>query len=600
VSYTVLAVKWRPRRFEDLVGQQHVVQALVNSLATERLHHAYLFSGTRGVGKTTVARILAKALNCEQGIVAEPCGVCAACQSIDQGRFVDLIEVDAASRTKVDDTRELLDNVQYAPARGRFKVYLIDEVHMLSNHSFNALLKTLEEPPPHVKFLLATTDPQKLPITVLSRCLQFNLKRLTPSQIQGQLERICAAENVAAEDEALKALSKAADGSLRDALSMLDQAIVFGGGAVRADLVTSMLGTIDRGHVLRMLEALAAEDGAALLDEVARVDERAPDYGALLEELMGALQQLAVIQLVGDRAPEEDLETLKGLAERISPEDVQLYYQIALQGRRDLPVSRDQRSSVEMTLLRMLAFRPRAEQRSADEGARRAPVRGARPPARTAERAASARPGAERSIRGQTTRAEGPSPPEGPSVARRSDNQRRSPAGDMPPMPPLDEAGFDEVTAPGPDSAWDTEAPRERPSARAIGDWAEIVQGAEIRGGARQLADNCELASATESRIELILSAEKATLNTQQLRSRLEGSIGQYLGRRITLVITPGKPPRPTPAERRAANEDARMRRAREAMEQDPNVRAVQDAFGAVLEADSIQPADESKRGPSR
>ncbi|HEU4616478.1 MAG TPA: DNA polymerase III subunit gamma/tau, partial [Gammaproteobacteria bacterium] len=325
MSYTVLAVKWRPRRFEDLVGQQHVVQALVNSLSSEKLHHAYLFSGTRGVGKTTVARILAKALNCERGIVAEPCGECSACRSIDQGRFVDLIEVDAASRTKVDDTRELLDNVQYAPARGRFKVYLIDEVHMLSNHSFNALLKTLEEPPPHVKFLLATTDPQKLPITVLSRCLQFNLKRLTPAQIQGQLEKICAAEGIEAEAEGLKALAKAADGSLRDALSMLDQAVAFGGGCVKAELVNGMLGTIDRGHVLRLLEALAAENGAAILDEIARLDERAPDYGSLLEELMSALQQLAVIQLVGrDRAADEDVETLASLAERIGPEDVQL------------------------------------------------------------------------------------------------------------------------------------------------------------------------------------------------------------------------------------------------------------------------------------
>ncbi|MGI9259404.1 MAG: DNA polymerase III subunit gamma/tau, partial [Gammaproteobacteria bacterium] len=280
MSYTVLARKWRPRRFEELVGQGHVVQALVNSLSAERVHHAYLFSGTRGVGKTTVARILAKALNCENGIVSEPCGECATCLSIDEGRFVDLLEVDAASRTKVDDTRELLENVQYAPTHGRFKVYLIDEVHMLSKHSFNALLKTLEEPPPHVKFLLATTDPQRLPVTVLSRCLQFNLKKLTHRQIDAQLIKICEAEGVDAEPEGLSEIARAADGSMRDGLSLLDQAIAFSGGEVTKQAVDAMLGTIDRDHVLRILAALSTADGSALMSEVAELDEFAPDYGA--------------------------------------------------------------------------------------------------------------------------------------------------------------------------------------------------------------------------------------------------------------------------------------------------------------------------------
>ena len=289
MTYTVLALKWRPRRFAELVGQPHVVGALVNSLAENRLHHAYLFSGTRGVGKTTVARILAKALNCEKGVVPEPCGVCDACVAIDEGRFVDLIEVDAASRTRVDDTRELLDNVQYAPTRGRFKVYLIDEVHMLSTHSFNALLKTLEEPPPHVKFLFATTDPQKLPITVLSRCLQFNLKKLAVGQIQSQLEQICAAEKISAEPEGLKAIARAADGSMRDALSLLDQGIAFAGGRVEASLINQMLGSIDRDHVLRLLTALSSGDGQALLAEVDRLDELAPDYAAVLDDLLAAL-----------------------------------------------------------------------------------------------------------------------------------------------------------------------------------------------------------------------------------------------------------------------------------------------------------------------
>lgn len=358
MSYTVLAVKWRPRNFKTLRGQEHVVQALVNSLEAGRLHHAYLFSGTRGVGKTTVARILAKALNCEEGVTAEPCGKCSACLAIDAGRFVDLIEVDAASRTKVDDTRELLDNVQYAPTEGRFKVYLIDEVHMLSNHSFNALLKTLEEPPPHVKFLFATTDPQKLPVTVLSRCLQFHLKRLTPDTIEEQLAEIVDAEDVTAEAGALARIARAADGSMRDGLSLLDQAIAFSAGSLTPEQVDAMLGTVDRSQVVNILTALAQQNGAGLLDSVAAIETMAPDYGAVLDELMLALQQLATLQVVPEIDPGPDQADLAGLASKLSAEDVQLYYQIALNGRRDLPYAGNPKSALEMTLLRMLAFRP--------------------------------------------------------------------------------------------------------------------------------------------------------------------------------------------------------------------------------------------------
>ncbi|HXC09283.1 MAG TPA: DNA polymerase III subunit gamma/tau [Steroidobacteraceae bacterium] len=362
MSYIALARKWRPKRFAEMVGQEHVLRALANALDSGKVHHAFLFTGTRGVGKTTIARILAKSLNCEtSGVSSNPCGVCAACREIDEGRFVDLIEVDAASRTKVDDTRELLDNVQYAPTRGRYKVYLIDEVHMLSNHSFNALLKTFEEPPPHVKFLLATTDPQKLPVTVLSRCLQFSLKRLPASLIGDRLKFIAGAENLQFEPAAAALLARAAEGSMRDALSLMDQLIAFGGGTLNEANTRAMLGTIDRGHVGRLIDALARADGPALLAEVRELDLDAPDYDRALVELAAFLQRVAIVQIVPEAALQDeefDAGSLTRLAQAISPEDVQLYYQIALGGRRDLGVAPEPRAGFEMTLLRMLAFRP--------------------------------------------------------------------------------------------------------------------------------------------------------------------------------------------------------------------------------------------------
>src|SRR5262245_35916192 len=360
MSYLVLARKWRPRDFSEIVGQEHVVRALSNALDSGRVHHAFLFTGTRGVGKTTLARILAKCLNCEAGVSSKPDGTCAACREIDEGRFVDLLEVDAASRTKVDDTRELLDNVQYAPARGRFKVYLIDEVHMLSTHSFNALLKTLEEPPPHVKFLLATTDPQKLPVTVLSRCLQFNLKRLPVSLIASRLRQIVAAEGLTAEPAAIDLVARAADGSLRDALSLLDQLIAFGAGKLTEQNARSMLGTVDRAHTVRFLEQIATAEAAGLMKSVSALDEYAPDYAAALDELATLIQKVALRQAIpgyeaGDTFASETLDTLAAM---IPAEDLQLYYQLAIVGRRDLDLAPDQRSGFEMVLLRMLAFRP--------------------------------------------------------------------------------------------------------------------------------------------------------------------------------------------------------------------------------------------------
>ncbi|HTG77010.1 MAG TPA: DNA polymerase III subunit gamma/tau [Steroidobacteraceae bacterium] len=360
MSYLVLARKWRPRKFDELVGQDHVRRALTNALDSGRIHHAFLFTGTRGVGKTTIARIFAKALNCERGVSSTPCGECGACRDIDAGRFVDLLEVDAASRTKVDDTRELLDNVQYSPARGRYKVYLIDEVHMLSAHSFNALLKTLEEPPPHVKFLLATTDPQKLPITVLSRCLQFHLRRLPPQQIIERLTQIAQAEKVEFEPGALRAIARGAEGSMRDALSLLDQVLAFGGGRALEAEARSLLGTLDRRHVETILTALAAGDGKALMQSVATLDERAPDYHQALGELAGALQRMSLLQVLPELqtdAVDED-GALSALAARFAPEDLQLCYQIAIMSRRDLDYAPDARGGFEMALLRMLAFRP--------------------------------------------------------------------------------------------------------------------------------------------------------------------------------------------------------------------------------------------------
>src|SRR5882757_767601 len=383
MSYTALARKWRPKKFAELVGQEHVRRALVNALETGRVHHAFLFTGTRGVGKTTIARIFAKCLNCETGVTPEPCGVCGACKDIDSGRFVDLIEVDAASRTKVDDTRELLDNVPYAPTRGRYKVYLIDEVHMLSTHSFNALLKTLEEPPPHMKFLLATTDPQKLPATVLSRCLQFNLKRMPVGQIAEHMKALLEKEGVPFEPAGLRLVAQAADGSMRDGLSLLDQLIAFGGGKAGEEEARAMLGTIARDHVVRLAELLGTMNVPELLRCAQSLEEFAPDYAQVLDELSSLFVRIAMKQAVNDFEGDELYapEVLGRLAKAIAPEDVQLFYQTAITGRRDLGLAPDPRAGFEMTLLRMIAFRPLGEAEQA---------RGAAPPTGAAAAGGSA------------------------------------------------------------------------------------------------------------------------------------------------------------------------------------------------------------------
>ena len=359
MSYQALARKWRPKNFTEVVGQGHVVKALANTLDQDRLHHAYLFTGTRGVGKTTLARIFAKCLNCEQEVNSTPCGECGACREIDEGRFIDLIEVDAASRTKVEDTRELLDNVLYSPTRGRYKVYLIDEVHMLSGHSFNALLKTLEEPPPHVKFLLATTNPQKLPVTVLSRCLQFNLKRLSGDAMAQHLEKLMQAEDLAFEKSALHSLARAADGSMRDALSLLDQAIVFSDGNVTDVAIHEMLGTVPREYLQKLMQALASHDAPAIMQSTHELSQLSADFNGLFEDIIHILHQVALVQAVPSILDTvDDTAIIKDLSEYLGAEEVQLFYQIALIGKRDLYLSTSPQSALEMTLLRMLSFKP--------------------------------------------------------------------------------------------------------------------------------------------------------------------------------------------------------------------------------------------------
>ena len=609
MSYTVLARKWRPRRFGEMVGQQHVVKALVNSLAAERLHHAYLFAGTRGVGKTTLARILAKALNCMDGIVAEPCGDCEACSAIDDGRFVDLIEVDAASRTRVDDTRELMENTQYTPAQGRFKVYLIDEVHMLSNHSFNALLKTLEEPPPHIKFLLATTDPQKLPVTVLSRCLQFNLKRLTVAEIGQQLEKIREAEEFEAEADGLKALARAADGSMRDGLSLLDQAIAFSAGEVTAEAVSSMLGSIDRQHVIRFVQALAAQDGSALMNEVAELDEMAPDYGAVLDELRGVLQRIAVLQLVGAETADEEARDLPELASALSPEDVQLYYEIAGQGRRDLYVSRDYRASFEMTLLRMLAFRPvteeetrsQAQPRPAREGGRkgaaasRAVAQPRRPRAANQARTQPGQPAAARGGSSSTPAARGG--PSGTRVAGPKPSSTRAAATKPSGTPPAGPRPSSASAARGkPSGSADDPKKAQQPKAEVKipgpDTWHEFIGESGITGAPRQLAEHCAIKDSSADGLKLVLASDNAHLNTERVRTRLLKQLREQFSGRISVAIEVGEPPGATPAQIRAEGESERMRKARASIESDPVVKSLQANFDAVLEVDSIQPLE--------
>ncbi|HET9031304.1 MAG TPA: DNA polymerase III subunit gamma/tau [Dokdonella sp.] len=550
MSYQVLARKWRPKQFSELVGQEHVVRALSHALDGGRIHHAFLFTGTRGVGKTTIARIFAKSLNCEKGPTSQPCGVCSICTEIDGGRFVDLLEIDAASNTGIDNVRDLIDNAQYTPARGRHKVYLIDEVHMLSKAAFNALLKTLEEPPAHVKFLLATTDPQKLPITVLSRCIKFNLKRLTPEQIVGQMRHILVAEAVNFDEEAIEVLSRAADGSLRDGLSLLDQAIAHGGGSLIAADVHSMLGTVERAKVKTLLEALAANDAAQLLAEIERIAEFAPDFAQVLDELAGLLHRVQLRQLLADAAHDDDAG-LSGLAEVIDPREVQLYYQIAVTARRDLPLAPTARVGFEMALLRMLAFAPGA---GGDGGGSARP----RPPA--AAKAHTHAPAPRRSAAAISTDAMSSAQGTSATVAQ---------------------APHDKVAEPTVASG-----PLE------IHDWQGLIDRADLGGPVKQLALHSVLLGVEGNLLRLGVKSAHEHFIAQPLIELLTKRLGDVLKRPIKIKIENVADAAESPADVNARASASRQQEAHDGLQADPAVQSLIETFGARLISDSVRPLE--------
>ena len=526
MSYQVLARKWRPRSFSSLVGQDHVVRALTHALTTQRLHHAYLFTGTRGVGKTTIARILAKSLNCETGITPTPCGTCSACQEIDGGRFVDLLEVDAATNTRVDEMRQLLENAAYAPTRGRFKVYVIDEVHMLSNSAFNAMLKTLEEPPEHIKFILATTDPQKIPVTVLSRCLQFNLKQMPPGAIATHLANVLRAEEVPFEPAALALVARSAGGSMRDALSLLDQAIAHGAGRVEEAQLRAMLGTVDVDYIYSLLEMAVAGDAAGMLSVATEMAVRSLSFSVALQDLAGLLIRIQMAQVAPASVDDEDpdRERLTTLASRLAPEFVQLAYQIAVQGRAELSLAPDEYSGFVMTLLRLHGFRPETV-------------------ADAVSQAAGARRGSE-------------------------------------PKPVVSAEAVPATSVP----------PAKVPPASDDAAWAELIAALRLTGLARELAQHCELRELGEDRCTLRLAPEHAHLQMKPAPERLEQALAEHLGRRLVLKIELAQVEADTPAATAVRERRESQARAIAAIEQDSFVRDVIDGFDASFVENSIKP----------
>ena len=531
MQYTALARKWRPQTFDECVGQQHVLQGLMHALDNNKLHHAYLFTGTRGVGKTTIARIVAKGLNCETGITSKPCGVCSACQEISAGRFPDLIEIDAASRTRVEDTREILDNVQYAPTRGRFKVYLIDEVHMLSTHSFNALLKTLEEPPEHVKFLLATTDPHKLPITVLSRCLQFHLRMLDEPLISERLQLISQQENVSAAPEALSLLARAAKGSMRDALSLMDQALAYGGGAVEYDPVRTMLGAADRGDIYQLLQHLIQHNSQAVFSLVETLAGQAVQFVDVLTELSRFMVQVGLKQQLPQHEPTEfDSTEIANCAAQLSPEQVQLYYEILVRGGKDIHLAPDVATGFTMIMLRLLAFQP-----------------------------SDAKPVATQPIQ--------PAPKAAPSP---------------------------KVTAPQPKQPTPEPVPAPtQPGLGTDASWLEICNVLPLAGMVKQFALNTELVNRTVGKWVLRMQQQHAGVINDRLIKQLEMALKQYFNQAIQLSVEEGQTQQTTPAEHKQQAREDKQKATEQAMLNDPHVQYMQQKMGAELDLSSVKPHDE-------
>lgn len=591
MSYQVLARKWRPRNFSELAGQEHVQRALINALDNDRLHHAFLFTGTRGVGKTTIARILAKSLNCEKGVSASPCGACSACTEINEGRFIDLIEVDAASKTKVEDTRELLENVQYAPTRGRYKVYLIDEVHMLSAHSFNALLKTLEEPPPHVKFLLATTDPQKLPVTILSRCLQFNLKRLPAELIDEYLKKILASENVSFEDSALALIAEAADGSMRDALSLLDQAIAYGNGELKEVEVRAMLGTFDRSMVFDLLTALAEKNSQSLLTNVETIADFSADFDGALSEVLTLLHQIALAQVapqsINTQLP--DSEKILQLAEQLAPEDTQLFYQIGLIGRRDITYAPSPRLGFEMTMLRMLAFQPQSSssQAAATTTNTQATTISKPQSQQTTSQTTSfvtPKPAAAQGTQSKNQHLAAISKTLGTSKTKKKLNSNPEP------IPERQTADF-----PNP-SQVDTNTQSGAPPLdipENDDDWELLVENLPINGVTLNLAKNCALANSSKDTIDLHIAELHQQFTNRQREQALQDAIGNALGKTITVnVHVQDGEVANTPSLREQIRQSDRQKAAEDSIYNDNNIKSIMDTFDGKVLPKSIEPID--------
>ena len=576
MSYQVLARKWRPNTFSEMVGQEHVLQALINALDNDRLHHAYLFTGTRGVGKTTIARILAKCLNCEEGVSSKPCGVCSSCQEIASGRFIDLMEVDAASRTGVDDMRDLLDNVQYAPARGRYKVYLIDEVHMLSKQSFAALLKTLEEPPEHVKFLFATTDPQKLPITVLSRCLQFNLKNLSTDKISQHLNYVLGEEKLPSEELGTLALARAADGSMRDALSLTDQAIGHGGGAITESDVNAMLGTIDRSFAIDICNALIAGNGTQLLAEVSKMAELSPDYVMVLADLLSIWHQVAIMQTV----PESIDKTLSHYAEiveiaqSVSREDIQLYYQICLLGRKDLDLAPDLKSGFEMVLLRALAFRP-----GSAPGAKKSPVAkadtGAESSLKKPQAEVSAVPQAQQKITPKVVLVEDRKPVEVAVLAPEV-------------IPTKVQVAVEQKVA---------DLPVESNANIALtqltpDNWLEVHSHLSLGASLGEIASHCLFSERRESQLFFIIDQEQTSLYDSAHQQTLAEALSDYFGVQVSVDISFGKTQKETPRAANIRNKEERLAAAIQVLNDDPDMQEFKSKFDASLDTKTVRPID--------